>query len=143
MIIPDVNLLVYAYNKKSPPHERSKAWWERTLNSQELVGLPWAVTLGFVRLMSNRAVLVAPLSPELAIRIVESWLELNTVSVLEPGENHLALVRQLVSETAGSTKLVMDAHVAALAITYNCTIHSNDCDFARFSGLKWRNPLVD
>ena len=38
--------------------------------------------------------------------------------------------------------LVTDAHLAALAIEHQAVLHSNDSDFARFSGLTWRNPIA-
>jgi len=37
--------------------------------------------------------------------------------------------------------LTTDAHLAALAIEHQCELHSKDSDFARFPGLRWRNPL--
>ena len=44
---------------------------------------------------------------------------------------------------AGSgTKLVTDAHIAALAIEHDAELHTNDSDFARFPGLRWLNPLA-
>ena len=32
MILPDINLLIHAYNSDSPLHRSAKAWWERELN---------------------------------------------------------------------------------------------------------------
>lgn len=37
--------------------------------------------------------------------------------------------------------LVTDAHLAALAIEHGCELASTDADFARFPGLKWKNPF--
>jgi predicted nucleic acid-binding protein len=37
--------------------------------------------------------------------------------------------------------LVMDAHLAALAVEHGATLATTDRDFARFSGLKIINPL--
>lgn len=41
--------------------------------------------------------------------------------------------------TAGN--LTTDAQLAALAVEHQAELHSNDSDFARFDGLRWRNPL--
>ena len=38
-------------------------------------------------------------------------------------------------------KAISDAHFAALAIEHDCELCSTDGDFAKFSGLRWRNPL--
>ncbi len=37
--------------------------------------------------------------------------------------------------------LTTDSHAAALAMEYQAEVHSNDTDFSRFPGLRWRNPL--
>jgi predicted nucleic acid-binding protein len=37
--------------------------------------------------------------------------------------------------------LTTDTHLAALAIEHQGELHSNDADFGRFPGLRWRNPL--
>ena len=38
-------------------------------------------------------------------------------------------------------RLTTDAHLAALAIEHQAELHSNDSDFCRFPGLRWRDPL--
>ena len=141
MILPDVNLLLYAYNSAARHHSAARAWWEELLNGEEMVGLSWAVGLGFIRLMTHPAVLESPLQPGVAIRHVRTWIEQPQVVVLEPGPRHLEVLESLL-ETAGvGGNLTTDAHLASLAIEHQAELHSNDTDFARFSGLRWRNPL--
>lgn len=142
MIVPDVNLLVYAYNRDAPHHAVAKAWWEDLLSSDEPVGLPWATSLGFIRLMTHRAVLVTPLEPSRALAHVRSWHARFNVDVLEPGPRHLELLDQLFGKLGTAGKLTTDAHLAAIAIEHQCELCSNDTDFARFPGLRWRNPLT-
>lgn len=141
MIIPDINLLVYAYNRDAPHHERARLWWEGLLNTDERVGLPWAVCLGFVRLMTHRAVLLRPLTTGDAIRHVRSWHARPNAAVVEPGPQHLSLLDELLRQSGTGGNLATDAHLAALAIEHQCTLHSSDADFSRFSGLRWDNPL--
>jgi len=43
---------------------------------------------------------------------------------------------------AGASKLVSDAHLAALAIEHGLILCSTDGDFARFPGLRWENPIA-
>jgi len=38
--------------------------------------------------------------------------------------------------------MVMDAHLAALAIEHDLTLCTNDRDFTRFAGLRLFNPLA-
>ena len=141
MIIPDINLLMYAYNPGSPHHPKAKAWWEGILRGSEQVGLPWVVILGFVRLSTARGILMLPATPVEALRRVQSWLELPNVLPLHPGPRHLEVLARTLAATAGGA-LTTDAHLAALAIEHNAELHSNDSDFARFPGLRWRNPLA-
>src|SRR5205823_460527 len=94
--LPDVNLLVYAYNRDARHHRECRAWWERLLSSSEPVGLPWAVSCGFIRLMTHPSILVRPLDPSRAVAHVGSWLARPNVEVLEPG--HYLEVRRLREE---------------------------------------------
>lgn len=141
MILPDLNLIVYAHNADAPDHGAARAWWEGLLNGNEPVAIPWAVALGFVRLMTHRAVLITPLQPAAAIAHVRSWFAQPAVEHLEPGPRHLDILDRMLSAAGTAGNLTTDAHLAALAIEHQCELHSNDTDFARFPGLRWRNPL--
>jgi toxin-antitoxin system PIN domain toxin len=141
VILPDVNLLVHAYARGAPEHAPARRWWEGRLSSTEPVGLPWAVSIGFVRLMTHPAVLATPLDPARAVSHVRSWLDRPNVEVLDPGPRHLEVLARLLQGLGTAGSLTTDAHLAALAIEHQCELHSNDRDFARFPGLRWRNPL--
>ena len=141
MIIPDLNLLLYAYNPGATDHATARTWWEQLLRTAAPVGLPWAVVLGFIRLSTTRGVLAVPATPADALQRVESWFQQVSVSIINPGPRHLALLRTTLSVTAGGA-MTTDAHLAALAIEHQAELHSNDTDFARFPGLRWRNPLA-
>ncbi len=141
MIVPDVNLLVYAYNEDAPCHEQARTWWEELANGSERVGLAWMVAAGFVRIVTQYRTVVRPVPPEQAVDLVAEWLSLPQVAPLNPGAQHLAIFRGLVVATGVGGNLTADAHIAALAIEHQGEVHSNDSDFARFPGLRWRNPL--
>ena len=141
MILPDINLVIYAYNEDTPFHVQARAWWERCLSGTEPVGLAWVVVLGFVRLMSNRRVLARPLSAPEAVQRCRSWLLQPNVRIVMPGPTHMDVLSGLLDGPMGPN-LVTDAHLAALAIEHQAELHSNDRDFARFSGLTWRNPIA-
>jgi hypothetical protein len=143
MIIPDVNLLVYAHNEASPLHAPARAWWEEILSSERHVGLPWAVAMGFVRLVTHPRILEEPLPAARALDRVETWLACAAVRVLEPGRRHLVILRELFAATGVAASLTTDTHLAALAIEHQAELCSNDADFARFPGLRWRNPLAE
>ena len=141
MILPDINLLVYAYNQHAPRHAEARAWWEGLLNGPGAVGIPWAVACGFVRLMTHPAVVVDPLDPSKALHHVRSWFDQPLVEVLDPGPRHLEILGRLLDAAGVAANLTTDAHLAAIAIEHQCELHSSDTDFARFPGLRWRNPL--
>ena len=141
MIIPDVNVLVHAYDADFAHHQAARAWWEDALNSQRPVGLAWAANLGFIRIITNRSIFSRPLAVREAVKIVRSWLEQPRVQVLIPGEQHGEIVFRLLEEIGTAGNLTTDAHLAALALEYQAEIASTDNDFARFRGLRWFNPV--
>lgn len=141
MIIPDVNLLLYAHNEDSSLYLKASTWWTNIISKEMSLGLPWIIIVAFIRLITSQSVLPHPTSSDQAIDIVNSWLELSNVQVIEPGRKHLNILREILKQGNATSRLTTDAHIAALAIEYSAEIHSNDLDFARFSGLKFHNPL--
>lgn len=141
MILPDINLLVYAYNSSAPGHEPAREWWETCLSDTHEVGLPWIVILGYLRIMTSRNVLVDPIEPAEALGHARSWLARPQARILQPGRRHLDLLDDLMRAGSAAGRLTTDAHLAALAIEHQAELHSNDSDFSRFPGLLWRNPL--
>ena len=141
MIVPDLNLLVYAYNDGAPHHEPVRRWWEDLVNGTERVGVPWVVSTGFVRLMTHPSVLVRPAAAPEAVDYVREWFRFPHVAPVNPGAEHLALFRRNLAAAGVGANLVTDSHIAAVAMEYQAEVHSNDTDFSRFPGLRWRNPL--
>lgn len=142
MVVPDINLLVFAYNEAAPGHGAARAWWEGLMSGRERIGLPWAVVLGFIRLVTHPAVLEEPLPPGGAIQRARQWFAREHVLTLDPGPRHLQIVETLFEATGVAANLTTDTHLAALAIEHQAELHSNDTDFGRFPGLRWRNPLA-
>ncbi len=142
MIVPDVNLLIHAYNADSPVHAPARAWWERLLADPAPVGLPWVVALGFIRITTHPRIAAHPLPAATACGHVEAWLRQPQVSPLYPGERHSVILFDLLRRLGTAGNLTTDAHLAALAIEHQAELHSTDADFTRFSGLRWRNPLA-
>jgi len=141
MIVPDVNVLIHAYNSDSPRHAEARAWWERTLGEPAPVGLAWSVALGYTRIATHPRILANPLRAADACAHVEAWLGQPQVALLHPGDRHAAILFHLLRKLGTAGNLTTDAHLAALAIEHQAEICSTDADFARFPGLRWRNPL--
>ncbi|MGE3277337.1 MAG: TA system VapC family ribonuclease toxin [Vicinamibacterales bacterium] len=142
MILVDANLLLYAANRAAPEHEPAREWLDAQLNGTVPLGLPWPSLLAFVRLATNPLVMRMPASPAEAWRQVEDWFRCEPAWTPLPGEAHRRIVGAFLSAPWMTSRLVPDAHLAALAMEHGLTLHSCDADFARFPGLKWVNPLV-
>ena len=141
MILVDANLLLYAANAAAPEHEAARAWLDGRLNGTARVGLPWPSVLAFVRLASNPLVVRNPVAVTIAWAQVVDWLACDVVWVPTPTERHAAVLGALCAQPGMTSRLVPDAHLAALAIEHGLTLCSTDGDFARFAGLTWQNPL--
>lgn len=141
MILVDTNLLVYTWNRDAPEHDRALAWFEDRLNDIAGVGLPWTSLLGFARIVTNPRIFEEAAAIPDAWRQVDEWLALPNVFTPEPTHRHAGILHELLAE-ADRPEHVPDAHVAALAIEYGLTLQTTDRDFARFSGLKWENPIA-
>jgi hypothetical protein len=141
VILVDANLLVYAHVRSLPQHEPARTWLEERLNGPAPVGLPWPSLLAFVRIVSNPRVFARAEPVARAWRQVEEWLALAPVWIPAPGERHPELLGALLRESGMRAELVPDAHLAALALEHGLAVCSTDSDFARFSSVRWVNPL--
>lgn len=141
MIIPDVNLLVYAYDSGSRRHDAAREWWEALMNGTGSVGIPWAVILGFIRITTHSRVLENPLEVNGACSRVRAWLARPNAIVIHPGARHADILFKLIEAAGTGGNLTTDAHLAALALEHQAEVHSTDADMARFPGLRWVNPL--
>jgi uncharacterized protein len=141
MILLDTNLLIYAMDTSSPHHHAARDWFEKILSGEDEVGLAWIVILAFVRIVTHPAIVRRPLAPEEAIEYVDSWLQQPCIRIIVPGPKHWLILRSLIRSVGAAGNLTSDAHLAALAIEYNCELYSTDRDFGRFQGIKYYNPL--
>jgi len=140
--IVDLNVLVYAVNESSPQHQLLRSWLSDALNGDESIGLPWVVLLGFVRLSTNARVFTKPLTCRQALDKVHTWLSLPIVHVPAEKPTHWSTLASLLQEIGTAGNLTTDAHLAALALTRDAVLISCDNDFARFTGLRYYNPLT-
>lgn len=142
MIVIDVNLLLYAHMRSSPFFRPARTWFEKTLSSDERVGIPLQSILAFLRITTNKKVPLGRLEVEAALAIVDGWLDQAIVEVLYPAADHWRIFRRLLLEGRASGDIGTDAHLAALTVEHAGTLYTTDSDFARFPGLRWKNPLA-
>jgi toxin-antitoxin system PIN domain toxin len=143
VIIPDINILIHAYNTESLRHTSARKWWEDTLTCQRTVGMPWITILGFTRIMTHRGILKNPMFPAEATRRIRAWLASPRLHIISPGAAHAEIFFYLLEHLGTAGNLTTDAHLAALAIEFQAELASTDTDFARFPRLRWFNPVPD
>ncbi|MSU65859.1 MAG: PIN domain-containing protein [Opitutus sp.] len=142
MIVPDANLLLYAYDSESPFHSGASRWWAALLSGVEPVGLCPVVVFAFLRLSTHGKVFEQPMTVSEASQCVTSWIARPNVRLLVAGPGHVASVCGLLAKAGTAGNLVTDAQIAALALEYGATVHTADTDFSRLTGVCWENPLL-
>ena len=141
MILVDANILLYAEDSLNPYHSQARSWWDTQLSGTDPVCLCWIVISAFIRIGTNPRVFTRPLLVDEAVKRVASWFNQPCIRVIQPTRRHWEVFQQMLISTQANANLVSDAHLAALAIEYDCELQSTDSDFDLFPRLKWRNPL--
>lgn len=142
MILVDANILLYAHFSSYEEHDRMRDWLDLQLGGATRVGLPWESLLAFMRIATNPRVYPRPQTVSGAWNQVLAWLQSGSSWIPQPTDQHASVLSEMTSMSGMSSKLVMDAQLAAVAIEHGLTLCSSDGDFARFPKLRWFNPLA-
>ena len=142
MIVLDANILLYAYDAQAAQHRAARTWLEEVFSASEPIGIPLHSAAAFLRIMTHPGLRSGRFSLKEAVETVDEWLSLPHVRLLVPGERHWSLLRRTLLEGHAVGRLVTDAEIAAITIEYGGELQTNDRDFARFPGLRWKNPLA-
>lgn len=142
MILLDANLLIYAHDDLSPFQESAKGWLEEVLSGPERVGISWITLLAFLRITTNPRIVQNPFSPMEALGLIQKWLSVPHVELIQPGDRHVDILARMLFSSGARGPLVMDAHLAALAIEHQATLCTTDRDFGQFPGLRLHYPLA-
>lgn len=140
MLMPDVNVLVYAHRGDEKTHAFYQAWMEEAVNAREPFALSVLAAVGFVRIVTNRRIYPDPTPLPVALAVIDSLRTRRNCRLLGPGPRHWELLRGLCSATGAAGKLVADAQHASVAMEHGCTWVTRDADFRAFEdhGLRWR-----
>jgi uncharacterized protein len=141
LIFPDVNVLIYAFRADSEDHERYKDWLESVINGRGAYGIAPQVLAAVVRICTHPRIFRRPSSRADAFAFCRTLLEQPNATVMVPGARHWSIFEELCEKAKATGNLVPDAWFAALAIESGCEWITTDRDYARFSGLTWREPL--
>lgn len=141
MILPDVNVLIYAFRADSEDHQRYKDWLESVVNGAAAYGIAPQVLSGLVRICRHPRIFRRPSSGAETFAFCRKLLEQSNATVTVPGDRHWSIFEDLCGKAKATGNLVQDAWFAALAIESGCEWITTDRDYARFPGLTWREPL--
>ncbi|MCA1673121.1 MAG: PIN domain-containing protein [Actinobacteria bacterium] len=141
-MIVDANVLLFAQDDTSNHHAGCQRWLTDALNGPVRVGLPWPSLLGFLRIRTHPRAYANPLTPDEAWAHVVEWLDAPAAWIPTPTDRHVVVLGELTQRYHLSANMVPDAHLAALAIEYGVSVCSADTDFARFTEVRWVNPLT-
>jgi toxin-antitoxin system PIN domain toxin len=142
VILPDVNVLIYAFRRDVPEHVVCRAWLDSVIMSDARFGVSSLALGAVVRVTTNRRAYREPSTLDDAFGFCEDLLGQPHCQIVEPGERHWDIFRGLCIETDIRGPRVTDAWYAALAIEWGCEWITLDRDFARFPGLKWQLPAA-
>ena len=140
MILPDVNVLIYAFRPDVPRHATCRRWLVDVVSGDARFGLSPMVLSAVVRITTNARVFRTPSPLDEAFGFCDDLLGQPHCQIVEPGERHWANFRRLCRETGTRGSRITDAWFAALALEWGCEWITCDRDFARFPGLKWSVP---
>jgi len=141
MVLPDVNVLVYAHRPDVSFHKESKRWLLGILGGEEMFGVSSIVLSGFLRVVTHPRIFNPPSPLEKALAFTRDILERPQCVEIHPGPRHWEIFVRLCKDAGAKGNLVPDAYLAALAIESGCEWITTDRDYSRFPGLRWRHPL--
>ncbi len=141
MILPDVNVLVYAFREEMPDFQKYRNWLLGVLAGDSAFGVSDLVLSSVLRVLTHPRVFDPPTPPESALEFVARIREARNAVSINPGARHWEIFVRFCVEANAKGNLVADAYLAAMAIESGCEWMTTDRDFSRFPGLRWGHPL--
>ena len=140
MLLPDVNILIYAHREDSPHHVKSLKWLEKLVNSDQAFAMSELVFSGFLRIVTHPKIFNPPSSLNDALFFVSQIRNQANCVIVSPQDRHWDIFTKLCEEANAKGNLIPDAYHAALAIETGSEWVTTDQDFSRFPGLRWSTP---
>ena len=141
MILPDVNILVFAFRPDTTDHSLHKRWLKSVIDGDAPYGMSPQALGSFVRIVTNRRIFARPDPVDHALAYAGLLLDRPHCQVISPGPRHWGIFRDLCLKAQATGNLVPDAWFAALAMEHGCEWITTDRGYARFPGLRWRTPF--
>ncbi len=141
MILPDVNVLLYAHREDALRHADYRQWLDRILNSGESFAVSDLILSSVLRIATNAKAYAHPTPLSRGIDFVHLLRDSPDCTLLREGPRHWEIFINLCRKLKAQGNLMTDCYLAALAIEHRCEWITHDRHFARFPGLRWRHPL--
>jgi uncharacterized protein len=143
VILPDVNVLIYAFRSDLPEHRLCHSWLAGVVAGDARFGVSPLALSALVRVTTNPRAFRTPSPIAEAFGFCDYLRDQPHCEIVEPGERHWDIFKRLCVETDTRGSRVSDTWYAALAIERGCEWITFDRDFARFPGLMWRVPTAE
>ncbi len=141
MMLPDVNVLIYAFRRDSTRHAEYRAWLQGVVDGPNAYGVSPQVLASVLRICTHPKIYRQPSTVAETLAFCEALLEPVHSTLIQPGERHWPIFADLCASSKVSGHLVQDAWFAALAIEHGCQWISTDADYDRFRELRWQRPF--
>lgn len=141
VLLPDVNVFVYAFRADVPHHIEYRTFLQDRLAGDEPVGVSEAVLSSVVRITTNHRIFVEPSSLRRALDFCDAVLAAPAAIPVRAGSRHWALFTGLCVDGGASGNLVPDAYLAALSLEQGATLVTSDRGLHRWPGVTIVHPL--
>jgi toxin-antitoxin system PIN domain toxin len=141
MILPDVNILLYAFRRDSARHNEYYNWLDQTVNGDAPFGIAPQTLASLVRISTHPRIYLNPSDLDEALGFCDTIVEAPNCTIVQPRERHWRIFTDLCRQARVKGNLAQDAWFAALAIESGCEWITTDRDYARFPRLRWREPF--
>ena len=141
MLLPDINILIYAFRPESADHDRYRDWLQEAVESSNAFGVSDLILSSAVRIVTSPQAYIRPTPIDDALAFADFLRSRPNSVPVNPGSRHWAIFSELCTELQAAGNLISDCYLAALAIEHGCEWVTKDNHFARFPGLRWRRPF--
>jgi len=142
MILPDVNVLIYAFRSDTARHSVCKRWLDRLVQGEAQFAVSPLALSAVARIVTNPRIFRQPSPIEDVFAFCDNLLGQPHCDAVRPGQRHWSIFTRVCLEADIRGPRVSDAWFAALAIEHGCLWITYDRDYARFPDLDWREPTV-
>ncbi len=139
MIAVDTNVLVYSCRADLPLYQPANDLITKLMSSSEPWAICWPCIHEFLSVVTRPRYFVNPASPELALRVVQTWNIGGNLRLLSETPDHLTMLQSLMIPSQVRGGMVHDARIAAICLSHKVeALITLDRDFSRFPQLTIR-----